>query len=388
MLRYFAFCRRPNGGEPSGFCRRETQKIRISSVSYQEFEARRDRGFQVNERGAGAAISPYCKRRIKSKKRRRDKEPSVSEREVIREMAGNAEAIGGDGLLAFGRTGLCLRVWKIVAKTQGLRSPCGEEALEKIGKNSPRKRMGKAGKNGKYFYLCAKRMARYGCVCAGGRNVFWHVEKNRLGGGTGLDRENICTNAWDFRVDVSEGKALRNANVSTRQSGYGTLARRAGIPPFTRSNSRFDRHRWRERATICGSQGYPQRLPGQSYFSRQARRRGVCSRESDPIELAKDSAASKLLQRLRDEAHRFAISFNRNLRTKALTKSALDEISGIGPTTKKKLLTTFGSVPGVRQASDAELLKILNAKQLANIRKNLGFTLFLWTIQRRPLILG
>ncbi len=92
---------------------------------------------------------------------------------------------------------------------------------------------------------------------------------------------------------------------------------------------------------------------------------------SHPIELSSDSAASKLLQRLRDEAHRFAISFNRNLRTKALTKSALDEITGIGPTTKKKLLTTFGSVSGVRGASDAQLLTILNAKQLANIRKNL-----------------
>jgi excinuclease ABC subunit C len=92
---------------------------------------------------------------------------------------------------------------------------------------------------------------------------------------------------------------------------------------------------------------------------------------SDPIELSKDSAASKLLQRLRDEAHRFAISFNRNLRTKVLIKSALDEISGIGPSTKKKLLSTLGSVSGIKNASDESLLQIINAKQLANIRKNL-----------------
>ncbi len=84
-----------------------------------------------------------------------------------------------------------------------------------------------------------------------------------------------------------------------------------------------------------------------------------------------DSAESKLLQRIRDEAHRFAISFNRNLREKSAKKSRLDEILGIGPKTKKELLQKFGSPAGIRKASDTELLKILNKKQLENLRKNL-----------------
>ena len=91
----------------------------------------------------------------------------------------------------------------------------------------------------------------------------------------------------------------------------------------------------------------------------------------EPIELDFDSSALKLLQRLRDEAHRFAISFNRSLRAKSATKSILDEIPGIGPGTKKKLMQTFESVAGIRNANDLDLLKILNKKQLNNLRKQL-----------------
>ncbi len=88
-----------------------------------------------------------------------------------------------------------------------------------------------------------------------------------------------------------------------------------------------------------------------------------------PIELDLDSAALKLLQRLRDEAHRFAITFNRSLRAKSQQKSILDEIAGIGPTAKKKLMQTFESVSGIREASDEALLKVVNQKQLTNLRK-------------------
>lgn len=92
---------------------------------------------------------------------------------------------------------------------------------------------------------------------------------------------------------------------------------------------------------------------------------------SDPLELPYDSAPLKLLQRIRDEAHRFAISFNRSVREKKATKSVLDEIPGIGGLTRKKLIQIFGSVAGVREANDTELLKILSEKQLKNLRKNL-----------------
>ena len=93
--------------------------------------------------------------------------------------------------------------------------------------------------------------------------------------------------------------------------------------------------------------------------------------QSDPLEIDAHSAASKLLQRCRDEAHRFAITFNRSLRDKTVTKSALDEIHGIGGTTKKKLLKTFGSVRDVRNASDEKLLNVVSQKQLEALRKNL-----------------
>jgi excinuclease ABC subunit C len=65
-----------------------------------------------------------------------------------------------------------------------------------------------------------------------------------------------------------------------------------------------------------------------------------------------------LIQRLRDEAHRFAISFHRQLRSRALTHSALDEVPGVGPELKKRLLRTLGSVEGVRAASLEQLKAI------------------------------
>ena len=93
--------------------------------------------------------------------------------------------------------------------------------------------------------------------------------------------------------------------------------------------------------------------------------------QKEPIELSFESPALKLLQRIRDEAHRFAISYNRNLRKKATTRSILDEIDGIGSTTKKKLLQTFGSIKNINKASDKELLLIINKKQLISLRNNL-----------------
>jgi excinuclease UvrABC nuclease subunit len=93
--------------------------------------------------------------------------------------------------------------------------------------------------------------------------------------------------------------------------------------------------------------------------------------EFEQLDINANSAASKLLQRTRDEAHRFAITFNRNLRAKAAMKSILDEIPGIGGRSKKKLLQTFGSVSGIREASDEEILGIVTQKQLESLRKQL-----------------
>lgn len=87
-----------------------------------------------------------------------------------------------------------------------------------------------------------------------------------------------------------------------------------------------------------------------------------------PLGIPKDTPENKLLQRIRDEAHRFAITYNRNLRKKAETHSLLDDIPGIGTETKKVLLQTFGSPKAIFAASDAELLNIVSGSVLKNIR--------------------
>jgi len=70
----------------------------------------------------------------------------------------------------------------------------------------------------------------------------------------------------------------------------------------------------------------------------------------DPVVLPRDSDALHLVQRIRDEAHRFAIGYHRKIKNKESMKSALDSVSGIGPKRKKALLLKFGSVKGIREA--------------------------------------
>lgn len=76
------------------------------------------------------------------------------------------------------------------------------------------------------------------------------------------------------------------------------------------------------------------------------------------ILLPRDSQALFLVQRIRDEAHRFAVTFHRSRRGKAAIASKLDEIPGVGPKRKKALIRTFGSVKGIREASADELAAV------------------------------
>jgi excinuclease ABC subunit C len=76
--------------------------------------------------------------------------------------------------------------------------------------------------------------------------------------------------------------------------------------------------------------------------------------------IPRSSSSLRLLQRIRDEAHRFAITYHRGLREKKVTKSELDEVEGIGRTRKKALLSKFGSVKAIKQATLEELLKTEN----------------------------
>jgi excinuclease ABC subunit C len=79
---------------------------------------------------------------------------------------------------------------------------------------------------------------------------------------------------------------------------------------------------------------------------------------SYPVILPRNSEALFMLQRVRDEAHRFAISLHRNRRSKAMVDSELDDVPGLGPVKKKALLAHFGSLKKVAQADVAELAKV------------------------------
>ena len=78
----------------------------------------------------------------------------------------------------------------------------------------------------------------------------------------------------------------------------------------------------------------------------------------EPIILPRTSQALYLVQRIRDEAHRFAITFHRNLRSKSSLRSPIDMVTGIGPKRKRMLMRRFGSLQGIREASLDEITAV------------------------------
>lgn len=88
-----------------------------------------------------------------------------------------------------------------------------------------------------------------------------------------------------------------------------------------------------------------------------------------PLYIDKNSETLKLIQQIRDEAHRFGLAFHRNKRSKTQTVSELDNIVGIGPTTKKKLLTHFKSIKRLKEAGDEEIKNVIGKSKGELIRK-------------------
>lgn len=90
--------------------------------------------------------------------------------------------------------------------------------------------------------------------------------------------------------------------------------------------------------------------------------------ESESIILKKDSLELRMVQKIRDEAHRFAITFNRDSRNKAMKKNILESLPGFWPVTRKKILKKWWSVEALREFPDTELLTIINTNQLDTLR--------------------
>ena len=93
------------------------------------------------------------------------------------------------------------------------------------------------------------------------------------------------------------------------------------------------------------------------------------------VRLPRTSPALYLIQRLRDEAHRFTLGYHRLLRKKRMTRSLLEEIPGVGDATRKKLLRAFGSIAAIQRASREELARVLGSqKQVETIQAFLAAT--------------
>lgn len=102
---------------------------------------------------------------------------------------------------------------------------------------------------------------------------------------------------------------------------------------------------------------------------------GGFASESDDFMLVNvphNSNLVKLLQRIRDESHRFAVSYHSTLKRNRQTASLLDDVPTIGPATRKKLIKTFGSMRGVTQARQQDLEKLLGVKKATILRQYIG----------------
>ena len=97
----------------------------------------------------------------------------------------------------------------------------------------------------------------------------------------------------------------------------------------------------------------------------------------EPLRLARSHPALQLLQRVRDEAHRFAVNAHRGKRTRRTIRTALADVPGIGPVTAKKLLRVFGSLDGVKGASDDALVEAAGKRVAGAIRAHFGAPIYI-----------
>ena len=114
-------------------------------------------------------------------------------------------------------------------------------------------------------------------------------------------------------------------------------------------------------------------VPGAPALASIAKREEIIyvhGQESDPIVLDRRSPVLHLVQKIRDESHRFAVTYHRKRRQIRDRDSELDTIPGVGPRTRQRLLEHFGSVRGIRQASPDALTAVVSAATAEKIRRH------------------
>ena len=162
---------------------------------------------------------------------------------------------------------------------------------------------------------------------------------------------------------LAEDDATGRAGATAGAGADRTVARRPGARPGaaspTRPSCSSSTGAWASSTWASGcwpSLGLSERIPIAALAKsfEEVYRPG----SSEPIRLPRQSEGLYLLQRLRDEAHRFAISYHRTLRGKRMTVGALDEVSGLGPKRRTRLIEEFGGLAGLRNASKEELLGV------------------------------
>ena len=100
----------------------------------------------------------------------------------------------------------------------------------------------------------------------------------------------------------------------------------------------------------------------------------IAGREDEPVMLDRRSPVLRLIQQIRDESHRFAVTFHRKRRDRQRRTTQLEDIAGIGPRTARKLLDHFGSMKKVSERSPEELSKVVNRRQVESLRRHFDQT--------------
>ena len=137
----------------------------------------------------------------------------------------------------------------------------------------------------------------------------------------------------------------------------------SGISAWTREKSPFDEAAVMSMGVKSLDDNYIK------LYTRDGYRAGMADAGNEYVlvKLPKTNHIIKLLQRLRDESHRFAVSYHSTLKRKGATKSILDDIPGVGPATRRKLVASFGSGRGVKEASLAQISAVLGDRKATTV---------------------